>query len=326
MTLPVEVRELLALDQSLGERLAGLPIAEQRLAIAKLLEERASRTGLVVAEVARTDEFSLPVEGGEIRLRQYTPAAVGHVSHPVFFHIHGGGFTLGSIDWIYNAAKCAHVCASAGCVVTTVEYRLAPEFPFPTAPEDCYSALLWVVGHADELGIDPTRIAIGGESAGGNLAAVVALMARDRDGPPLVLQVLEVPVTDMSTRCDEHRSFDLYGRGYGLDRAAIESFQDDYLPGSIDRDAAYVSPLRADDLTGLPPAHVITAEFDPLRDSGEAYARRLQEASVRTTVHRFKGQTHGSSSLWQTWSSATEWMDEVVAAIRQAMVVTARAA
>jgi acetyl esterase len=326
MTLPVEVRELLALDQSLGERLAGLPIAEQRLVIAATLEEWASRTALVVAGVGRIDEFSLPVDGGEIRLRQYTPAAAGHASHPAFFHIHGGGFTLGSIDWAYNAAKCAHICASAGCVVTTVEYRLAPEYPFPTAPEDCYAALLWVVDRADELGVDPTRITIGGESAGGNLAAVVALMARDRGGPPLVLQVLEVPVTDMSRRSDEHPSFDLYGVGYGLDRAAIEAFQDDYLPQPIDRDAAYVSPLRADDLTGLPPAHVITAEFDPLRDSGEAYARRLQEAGVRTTVHRFKGQTHGSSSLWQTWSSAADWMDEVVAAIAQAAVITARAA
>lgn len=326
MTPPNEVRELLALDQDLGERLAGLPIAGQRLVIPGELEERASRAGLVVADVARTDDFIVPVDGGEIRLRRYTPAATGRGPHPAFFHIHGGGFTLGSIDWISNAAKCAHICASAGCVVTTVEYRLAPEYPYPTAPEDCYAALVWVVDHADELGIDPTGIAIGGESAGGNLAAVVALMSRDRSGPPLALQVLEVPVTDMSRRCDEHPSFDLYGVGYGLDCAVIESFQDDYLPGQIDRDAAYVSPLRADELTGLPPAHVITAEFDPLRDSGEAYARRLQEAGVRTTAHRFLGHTHGSSGLWQTWTSAADWMDEIVAAITQAVVVPARAA
>lgn len=317
MTLPVEVRELLALDRGLGPRLAGLSIAEQRLVIAETLEEWALRTGLVVADVGRTDDFTIPVDGGEIRLRQYTPPAAGRGPQPAFFHIHGGGFTVGSIDWVHNAAKCAHICAAAGCVVTTVEYRLAPEFPFPTAPEDCYSALLWVVDQAGELGIDPARIAIGGESAGGNLAAVVAMMSRDRGGPPLVLQVLEVPVTDMSRQSDEHPSLERYGVGHGLDRAAIQAFQDDYLPGAVDRSAAYVSPLRADDLAGLPPAHVITAELDPLRDSGEAYARRLQEAGVRTTVHRFKGHTHGSSGLWQTWSSAADWMDEVVAAIVQ---------
>lgn len=317
MTLPTEVRELLALDQELGAQLVGLPIVEQRLVIGETLEEWARRTKLVVEDVALVDDFTIPVTGGEIRLRRYSPTGANQVMHPAFFHIHGGGFTLGSIDSIYNAAKCAHICAAAGCAVTTVEYRLAPEFPFPTAPEDCYTALLWVVDHAGELGIDPTRIAIGGESAGGNLAAVVALMSRDRGGPPLILQVLEVPVTDMSDRSVEHPSLALYGAGYGLDRVAIESFQDDYLPRPVDRDAAYVSPLRADDLTGLPPAYIVTAEFDPLRDSGEAYARRLQEAGVPTTLRRFESHTHGSSSLWQTWPSATTWMDELVATIAQ---------
>ena len=326
MTLPTEVRELLALDQELGAKLVGLPIEEQRRVIGETLAEWARRTKLVVADVARVDDFTIPVAGGAIRLRRYSPAAAGQGLQPAFFHIHGGGFTLGSIDWIYNAAKCAHICAAAGCTVTTVEYRLAPEFPFPTAPEDCYAALLWVVDHADELGIDPTRTAIGGESAGGNLAAVVALMSRDRDGPPLILQVLEVPVTDMSGRSDEHPSLDLYGVGYGLDRAVIEAFQDDYLPRPIDRDAAYVSPLRADDLTGLPPAHVVTAEFDPLRDSGEAYAQRLQEAGVPTTLRRFEGHTHGSSSLWQTWPSAATWMDEVIATIARSAHGAPRAA
>jgi acetyl esterase/lipase len=325
-TLPDEVRELLALDSELGERLAGLPIADQRRVIAETLEQWASRAGVVVADVARCDDFTIPVDGGEVRLRQYTPPAPCERPHPAFFHIHGGGFTLGSIDGIYNAAKCAHICASAGVAVTTVEYRLAPEFPFPTAPEDCYAALLWVVDHAGELGIDPTRIAIGGESAGGNLAAVVALMSRDRGGPPLALQVLEVPVADMSRRSVEHPSFELYGVGYGLDRTAIESFEDDYLPAPIDRDAAYVSPLRADDLTGLPPAHIITAELDPLRDGGEAYGRRLREAGVSTTTHRFIGHTHGSSVLWSTWPPATDWMDEVVAKIAQAVVDPVRAA
>lgn len=324
MALPPEVREHLSWDQELGARLAGLGIDEQRELIRTTLADWARRTGHEVGEVARVDDHAVPVDGGEIRLRVYRPFAVGAL--PVLLHIHGGGFTLGSVDWVFNEAKCAHLCRAAGCVVATVDYRLAPEHPFPTAPEDCYAALLWLADHADELGVDASRIVVGGESAGGNLAAVVALMSRDRSGPPLALQLLEVPVADMSERSGEHPSLSLYGSGYGLEREGIESFQDAYLPPPIDRDDPYVSPLRAADLSGLPPAHVITAELDPLRDGGEAYARRLYEAGVRTTVHRYLGHTHGSSSLWQTWSSAAAWMDELVAALRSAVETGVRVA
>ena len=314
MALPPEVSEHLAWDRELGSQLAGLGIAEQRETIRSTLEEWARRTGHAVAEVAGVEDHAVPVDGGEIRLRVYTPFVGGPL--PAFFHIHGGGFTLGAVDWIYNEAKCAHLCRETGCVVASVDYRLAPEHPFPTAPEDCYRALLWLAEHADTLAVDAARIVVGGESAGGNLAAVVALMSRDRGGPRPVLQVLEVPVADMSDRSGEHPSLAAYGTGYGLERTGIESFQDDYLPRPIDRDGPYVSPYRAPDLAGLPAAHVVTAELDPLRDSGEAYARRLVEAGVRTTVHRYPGHTHGSSSLWQTWTSAAAWMDEVAAAIR----------
>jgi acetyl esterase/lipase len=317
MALPPEVREHLSRDQELGSRLVGLGIVEQREAIRTTLEEWARSTAHEVAEVARIDDHTVPVDGGAIRLRVHTPFADGPL--PAFFHIHGGGFTLGAVDWIFNEAKCAHLCRETRCVVATVDYRLAPEQPFPTAPEDCYRALLWLVDHAAELDVDPSRIVVGGESAGGNLAAVVALMSRDRGGPQPVLQLLEVPVADMSDRSGEHRSRAVYGTGYGLERAGIEAFQDDYLPRAIDRDDPYVSPYRSPDLAGLPPAHVITAEFDPLRDEGEAYARRLVEAGVKTTVHRYLGHTHGSSSLWQTWTSAAAWMDEVAAAIRSAV-------
>jgi acetyl esterase len=317
MPLSPEVRELLDRDRQLGAQLAGLSLPEQRLAIGSVLANQAEATNLVVAEVAAVDDFGVPVERGEIVLRVYTPFGEG--PHPVFFHIHGGGFTLGSIDWVPDAAKCAHICAANRCIVTTVEYRLAPESPFPTAPEDCYSALLWLVEHADELNADPSRIALGGESAGGCLAAVVSLLARDRRGPALALQLLEMPVTDMSARSIDHPSFALFGEGYGLERAGIDSFQNDYLPDRRDREKPYASPLLAHDLSDLPPAHIITAEYDPLRDSGEAYARRLQDAGVRTTLHRYRGQTHGSSSLWQSWPPARQWMDEVVAAIRAAI-------
>lgn len=318
MPLSPEVEAFLEWDRRLGERIARLALSEQRRAIGAALDEWARDTGMTVPAVASVDDFAIRLsDGGRIQLRAYTPAGDG--PHPAFFHIHGGGFTLGSIDWVLNAAKCAHICRNAGCVVSTVEYRLAPEYPFPCAPEDCYAALLWLVEHARELNVDPTRVAVGGESAGGDLAAVVALMARDRGGPSLALQLLEMPVVDMSAASVEHESLALFGEEYGLTRVGIDAFQDEYLPDRADRELAYASPLRADDLSDLPAAHVITAEFDPLRDSGEAYARRLQDAGVRATLHRFLGQTHGSSNLWHTWEPAGEWMDEVVDAIRNAL-------
>jgi|SRR5579884_627733 len=322
MSLPPEIRALLEWEERLGRRLDGRSYAEQRPIVGEALERRARETGLVVAKVARVEDVRIPVDGeGEIRARLYTPFA--EPPRPAFVHFHGGGFVGGSIDWSVNAAKCAYICANAGCVVATVEYRLAPEHPYPVAPEDCYAALVWLVEAAVELGVDRARIAVGGESAGGNLAAVTALTARDRNGPPLALQLLEVPVTDMSDASREFASLDAFGCGYGLDRTTIESFQDAYLPDPASRAEPYASPLRAADLRGVAPAHVITAEWDPLRDSGEAYARRLKEAGVRTTLHRHKGHTHASSALWQTWAPARAWMNEVVVAIRDAVGASA---
>lgn len=314
MLLAAEIQELLAWEADLGRRLDGLPYEQQQTVVRDALEDRARVTGLVVAEVARREDVTVPAGDAEIRARVYTP--FGSAPHGAFLHLHGGGFVGGSIDWMFNDAKCAHICASAGCVVVTVEYRLAPQHPYPTAPEDCYAALLWLGAHAAELGVDLSRIAVGGESAGGNLAAVTALVARDRKGPPIALQLLEVPVTDMSRSAESFASLEQFGTGYGLDRTSIESFQDAYLPNLDLRLEAYASPLQAADLRGLPRAHVLTAELDPLRDSGEAYARRLQDAGVMTTLHRYEGQTHGSSSLWQSWTPAALWMDEVVGAIR----------
>jgi acetyl esterase len=315
--LEAEVRELLAWDQALGLRIKGLALPEQRRLLRDAVAEFVNGHGMAAPAVARVDDYDVPVQGASLRLRVYSPPGTG--PHPVFFHIHGGGFTLGGIDWAVNHVKCAHICAKAGCVVATVGYRLAPESPYPTATEDCYASLLWLVDNASSLGLDTRRIAVGGESAGGNLAAAVALMTRDRGGPRLCLQMLEVPVADMSEQARLQPSMTLFGNGYGLDTAVIEEFVEAYLPRPADRQSRYASPLCATDLTDLAPAHVITAEYDPLRDGGEAYAARLQEAGVRTTLHRFNGQTHGSSVLWQTWAPAGAWMREVVASIRAAV-------
>ena len=317
MELSPEVRKLLEWDRALGQRIEQLSVNDRRTAVRIAVDELvARRTVQTEPRVADVRDFALPVCAGKVRLRVYLPP--GQRARGAFFHIHGGGFMLGGIDWAVNHAKCLHIAAAARCVVTTVDYRLAPEFPYPTAVEDCYAALLWLGENASEFGIDKGRIVVGGESAGGNLSAVMALMARDRHGPSLALQLLEVPVVDMGDRFDAHPSMKLFGNGYGLDTLGIESFVDAYLPNLRDRREPYASPLLAPDLTNVAPAHVITAEFDPLRDAGEAYARRLREAGVATVLQRFAGQTHGSSVLWDTWAPAGEWMDSVVAAIRAA--------
>ncbi len=320
--LAPEVRDLLEWDARLGLRVDGCSVVEARRIIRSELDELVVRLGAAVAQDISVRDHDVPVDGARIRLRVYTPPGEG--LYGAFFHVHGGGFTLGGADWTVNHVKCAHIAASAGCVVTTVDYRLAPEHPYPAAPDDCYSALLWLVDHAGSLGVDAARIAVGGESAGGNLAAVLALMARDLDGPALTLQLLEVPVTDMSEGRAGYPSVSLFGNGYGLDATAIDAFTESYLPEPGDRARAYASPLLAPDLTGVAPAHVVTAELDPLRDSGEAYARRLAAAGVPTSLRRFDGHTHGSSVLWPAWAPAAEWMDDVVAAVRAATSAPAR--
>lgn len=307
--LAPEIAQLLEEDAELGMHLVGLSYAEQRPVIHDAVARRFPDVDSLVDRTQRA-EHEISVPGGRIRIHVYRPLEPR--TRGAFFHVHGGGFTLGAIDDRFTVAKCAHICGQVGCVVTTVDYRLAPEFPYPTPPEDCYAALRWVVDNAASLGVDETRIVIGGESAGGNLAAAVALMARDRRGPDIAFQLLEVPVTDMSAESKTHPSLRQFGQGYGLDAAVIDAFEAAYLPDRHDRESGYASPLRARDLTGLPPVHLVTAEFDPLRDSGEAYARRLYEAGVPTTIHRFLGHTHGSAALWRSWLPAAGWMHEVV--------------
>ncbi len=317
MTLAPEIRSLLDWGASVADTYGALPLSDRRLAIRDELDRELRRQGVTAEQVAATREERVAVAEGEIRVRFFVPEGAG--PHPAFVHYHGGGFVFGTIDGLVNDARCAHICAAAGCVVATVDYRLAPEHRFPTAAEDCYEALRWTVANAEHLGIDPSRIAVGGESAGGNLAAACALMSRDRGGPTLALQLLEIPVTDIGPGAGNYPSVTLYGEGFGLDSADMEFYAGQYLADLADGSSPYASPLRAEDLSGLAPAYVITSEYDVLRDSGEAYARRLAEAGVPTTLHRRLGHNHGSSVLWQTWDPAREWMEEVVEALRHAL-------
>ncbi len=239
----------------------------------------------------RVEDVSIPGPGGDIPLRIYASEHGG--LRPALVYFHGGGFVFGNLDT--HDAVCRAIAKQSGAVVVSVDYRLAPEHKFPAAVEDSYAATVWVAANAERLGIDASRIAVGGDSAGGNLAIVVAMRCRDAGGPALSAQVLIYPVTDSSSlETTSHREF---AEGYFLTRAAMDWFTGHYLASPDQKRHLEVSPLLAPNLSGLPPALVITAEFDPLRDEGEAYAQRLEQAGVPVTVSRYPGMIHGFVSM-----------------------------
>ncbi|NRQ34352.1 alpha/beta hydrolase [Nonomuraea sp. NN258] len=263
--------------------------------------------GWDAAEVRRTLAEAPPLEteprpvgqvvdrlAGNVPVRVYSPpeGAQGGAGdgggRPVVVYFHGGGFTICSLDT--HDAVCRDICAGAEAVVVSVDYRLAPEHPYPAAVEDACAATRWAHEHAAELGGDPGRLVVAGDSAGGNLATVVCLKARDeRAGPPISLQVLIYPVTDADQDTPSYRE---NGTGYFLTAAHMRWFWDCYQPDPARRAEPYSSPVHAD-LSGLPPALVLTAEHDPLRDEGEAYARLLGFAGVPAHGVRYDGMFHG---------------------------------
>lgn len=238
-------------------------------------------------EPAHVYERTIPGPAGPIPVRIYRPAGLG--PFPLMVYFHGGGFALGGLDT--DDAMCRHYCVGAGCVVVSVDYRLAPENPFPAAPEDCYAVTVWAMGEgAAELGIDPGSTVTAGMSAGGNLATVIPAMLRDRGQKQVRAQLLQVPVTDVSGE-PETASYAEFAVGYMLPAVEMYWFWDMYAPGDL-RYHAYAAPLRSGALTGLPPALVLTAECDVLRDEGEAYAQKLRQAGVAVEHHRINGINH----------------------------------
>jgi acetyl esterase len=257
-------------------------------------------------------DLAIPGPAGSIPARLYRPASDGAL--PLLVYFHGGGWVIGSLET--HDDVCRDLAAQSGCAVLSIDYRLAPEHRFPAAAEDCYAATRWAAANGAALGIDPARLAVGGDSAGGNLAAVTALMARDQHGPALRFQLLIYPVT-----CGRMDSPSIHenAEGYLLTRDAMVWFWGHYAPAMADRERPYASPLRAADLRGLPPALVITAEFDPLRDEGEAYAKRLKEAAVPVTLHRYDGQIHGFVTMGALIDRARAAVAETAAALRTAL-------
>jgi acetyl esterase len=279
---------------------------------AVLRKQRSSRR-LPQGPDADVRDHTLAGPGGEIAVRRYRPRdAHGTLGGFVWFH--GGGFVIGSIA--EHDHLCRQFAVSSGCAVFSVEYRLAPEHKFPAAVDDAYAAARWVHASAAEHGVDPARIAVGGDSAGGNLATVVAALARQRGGPPLVLQVLIYPVTDL--RSLDTPSYHENAQGYLLTRADMLWFRDQYLSSPEQRALPLVSPLASTELGGLPRALVITAEYDPLRDEGEAYARALQAAGVPVTLERYDGMIHTFTALYPLIAGGRASIDLVASELRAA--------
>ncbi len=264
--------------------------------------------------MAQVEELELAGPAGAMRARFYTPASNGPAAEPLLVYYHGGGWVLGDLDT--HDGVCRFLAAHSSAKVLSIDYRLAPEHPFPAPIEDAHAAFDWAVAHASELGADPARIAVGGDSAGGNMATVVCHMARDGGGPHPALQLLIYPATDA---LENRRSRELFAEGFLLTAADMDWFQESYLPNRADEADPRASVFRAEDLSGLPPAYVLTAGFDPLRDEAEAYAERMQQAGVPVALCRYQGLIHSFANLTAVSRSARAAMLEAAGALRMGL-------
>jgi acetyl esterase len=307
--MPLDPGLKIVLDQlaaNPGPQLHELPVDQARVFFDSMQLPRPD------VAVAHIEDRRVPGPAGEIPLRVYRPESGATLPALVYFH--GGGWVIGSVET--HDGSCRDLANRIGCVVVSVGYRLAPEHPYPAATEDCYAATKWVSENAAELGVDPGRIGIGGDSAGGNLTAAVALMARDRGGPALRHQLLVYPVTDADFNRASYRE---NAEGYLLTTKAMEWFWGHYVPDPAQRQDAYAAPLRAADLSGLPPAFVLTAEYDPLRDEGEALARRLEQAGVKTRLTRYDGAIHGFFAMGLLAEVARRAVEDAAREVQQAL-------
>ncbi len=303
-TLDPTLQLMLAAQRSTGT--GGLS-ASGDLEVARALM-RSSHSVMKTDVAVPTTDLTIPGPDGPLRARHYRPTVRGEAPLLVFFH--GGGFVVGDIE--SHDGLCSLICSDAGVHVLSVEYRLAPEHKAPAAVDDCVAAYRWALDHAAELGA--SRIGVGGDSAGGNLAALVALRSREEGIPQPALQMLLYPVLDLSAKT---RSRTLYAEGFFLSKMDTELFADLYLGGAdLAADDARVSPLKAADLSGLAPALVVTAGFDPLRDEGNDYAAALRSAGVAVDHRQFDALTHGFASVAPFGGGSADAVAATISAIR----------
>lgn len=291
----------MSLDETLKQILKNLPQLPEQLTPELIIEIRKARLQAVLdvdmrPPIYRLEDRLIHGSDGEIPIRMYTPKSSNKPLPAVVF-FHGGGWTLGQIET--HDIPCRQLANASGCVVISVDYRLAPEHRFPKGLEDCYTATRWVFDHANELHIDENRIAVGGDSAGGNLAAAVTLLAKDRGGPYIWSQILIYPAVDVLQSIEKSPYESIRENAYapGLTSSITISFWDHYLATDKDVENMYAAPIKAKDVSGLPQAYIITAEYDPIRDEGEEYALKLQESGVDVKLTRYNGLCHGFLSM-----------------------------
>jgi acetyl esterase len=264
--------------------------------------------------MARVERLSIPGPGGEMPARLYVALGTPQPPQPLLVYFHGGGWVIGDLDT--HDGVCRFLADHGGCRVLSVDYRLAPEHPFPIPVEDTVAAFAWAYEHATELGADPERMAVGGDSAGGNLSTALCLQNRDAGNPQPAMQLLLYPVTDA---VGGQQSRDTFEEGFLLTRDDMEWFENHYIPDGIDEADPRASMMRAEDVSGLPPAYVATAGFDPLRDEGEIYAERMREAGVQVVLQRHTDMIHGFANLTAICPSARTAMLEVAGALRMGL-------
>lgn len=307
-TLDPSIQMMLAAQHATGVN--GLAVADDAALTRRQFNETTRTVDEPEVHAAEIGNLSIPGPAGPIRARHYRPAGVGPAPLLVFYH--GGGWVIGDLDT--HDAMCRLICRDAAVHVLAIDYRLAPEHKAPAAADDCYAAYLWAREHAEELGADPARVAVGGDSAGGNLAAVVTQLARAAGAPLPTLQWLIYPATDQR---GQDRSRTLFGDGFLLTKHDMDWFTSSYIDGSgLDRTDPRVSPLLADDLAGLSPALVVTAGFDPLRDEGDRYAAKLAEAGVAVDSRQMRSMIHGFAQLNALGGQVARANAEMISAFR----------
>ena len=281
----------------------------------RLVRETRPASSPVPPEIGSVRDLAADGPHGPIPLRVYRPAGVADSTRlPVYLSFHGGGWVMGDLET--HDVVCRQLTAQSGASVVSVDYRLAPEHKFPAAADDAWAAMRWVVTHAADLGLDASRLAVGGESAGATLAAVVALLARDAGAPQIALQVLLYPVTDLAA---ETKSYADFADGYMLTREAMRWFSAHYLSKTDQATDWRASPLRAPSLAGVAPALIITAGFDPLRDEGQAYSERLRDAGVGVDYICYGGMIHGFVPMGRVIDTALHAVTLIGGSLRQAL-------